>query len=90
MVRLEIFVSPNCQNCDHTVQILQRLAVEFDDDHYQWRKVDVVDEIDYAVGLGVLATPSIAINGILIFTAAPSEKSLRLVVAQHMKGNRCI
>jgi protein-disulfide isomerase len=44
------------------------------------RKINVVDELDYAVKLGVRATPSIAINGALVFTAMPSEFELRKTI----------
>jgi len=90
VIRVEVFVSSDCQRCDCTVQIVQRIAADLDDEIFKWRKVDVIEELDYAVELGVLATPSVAIDGNLIFTAAPSIKALRLAVEQHMKGNGCI
>jgi len=42
----------------------------------EWREINVLDSIDYAVELGVLSTPSIAINGELIFAHLPSSKKL--------------
>jgi protein-disulfide isomerase len=41
-----------------------------------YRELDVLDEIDYAVKIGVLKTPSIAINGKLIFSSLPKIKDL--------------
>tara|TARA_R110000782_G_scaffold20726_5_gene56066 strand:- start:548 stop:718 length:171 start_codon:yes stop_codon:yes gene_type:complete len=43
----------------------------------EWRIVQVLDEIDYAVALGVLSIPAVAIDGELVFTALPSRKQLR-------------
>lgn len=40
------------------------------------RLVNIVDELDYAVKLGVLATLGIAINSVLVFTAMPSKNAL--------------
>ncbi len=37
----------------------------------------MLEEIDYAIALGVLSTPAIAIDGILLCTGLPSEKKLR-------------
>ncbi|KRT56653.1 Thioredoxin domain, partial [endosymbiont of Ridgeia piscesae] len=44
--------------------------------------VNVLEELDYAVQIGVLATPAIAIDGELVFTALPSEKRLRQTLQQ--------
>ena len=37
----------------------------------------MVEELDYAVELGILATPAIAIDGQLRFTGLPSIRVLR-------------
>jgi protein-disulfide isomerase len=44
---------------------------------YDWREVNILQEMDYAVDLGVLSTPAIAINGELVFTSLPSSKQLQ-------------
>ncbi|EGW55240.1 hypothetical protein TevJSym_ae00970 [endosymbiont of Tevnia jerichonana (vent Tica)] len=46
--------------------------------------VNVLEELDYAVQIGVLATPAIAIDGELVFTALPSEKRLRQTLQQRI------
>lgn len=53
-------------------------------DRVEWCRVDVLERIDYAVALGVLATPAIAIDGGLVFTAAPSGKALRAAIERRM------
>ena len=87
MICIEIFVSPVCQRCAHTVQLVQRTVEGLGSDAIRWRSVDVVEELDHAVGVGVLATPSIAIDGRLVFTSPPSEKTLRHVIDQFMESN---
>ncbi|HEN47038.1 MAG TPA: thioredoxin family protein [Mizugakiibacter sp.] len=37
----------------------------------------MLDELDYAVELGVLSTPAIAIDGELVFSGLPSVRKLR-------------
>lgn len=74
---VEIFSSPNCSKCGKAKIVLQGIVKEIGKDRIDWREVNVLDEIDYAIQLGVLTTPSIAIDGVLIFTSLPSEKRLR-------------
>ncbi|NOY71188.1 MAG: glutaredoxin, partial [Gammaproteobacteria bacterium] len=45
-------------------------------------------EIDYAVAFGVLATPSIVIDGALVFTALPSRQQLRNAIQHYLAGGR--
>lgn len=42
----------------------------------EWREVDVLDDLDRAVDLGVLTLPALAIDGKLVFTALPSVEQL--------------
>jgi len=44
----------------------------------------VLDDLDYAVSLGVLATPSIVIDGVLTFTGLPSLRKLRAELEQRL------
>ena len=55
-------------------------------DKIQWREVNILEEIDYAVGLGVMTTPSIAINGKLVFAGLPSAKKLRGELEQQLQS----
>ena len=76
-MRLDLFTVTNCPRCTQAVRVLQRVSRSIGPDQLEWRVVDVLDEIDYAVSLGVLATPAIAIDGKLVFTSLPPEKKLR-------------
>jgi len=53
-----------------------------------WREIDVVAELDYAVAVGVLATPSISIGGVLIFSALPSKQQLRNAIHDYLSSRR--
>jgi len=76
-IKVEVFSSPGCSKCGKAKYVLKDIAKDIGGDRINWREVNILDEIDYAVQLGVLSTPSIAINDVLIFTSLPSEKRLR-------------
>lgn len=76
-IKVEVFSSPGCGKCGHAKEVLRRLAEEIGGGLIEWREVNVLDEMDYAVRLGVLSTPAIAIDGNLTFTGLPSVRKLR-------------
>jgi len=49
-----------------------------------WCKVNVVEEIDRAVSLGVLSTPAIVIDNSLVFTGLPSTNKLRQTILKYL------
>lgn len=79
-IKVEVFSSPGCSRCSHAKSVLQKLVEEMGADAIQWREVNILDELDYAVELGVRATPGIAIDGRLMFTAQPSREKLRAAI----------
>lgn len=85
MMKVEVFSSPGCAKCGHAKDVLKKIAEEVGGGRIEWREVSVLDEMDYAVKLGVLSTPAIAVNGELLFTALPSEKKLRRVLEQRLR-----
>lgn len=80
MLKVEVFSSPGCGKCGQAKAVLREIAEEIGGGRIEWREVSVLDEMDYAVSLGVLSTPAIAVNGRLVFTALPSAKKLRQVL----------
>lgn len=85
-IKVEVFSSPGCGKCAHAKGALKRVADEIGTGHIEWREVNVLDEMDYAVKLGVLSTPAIAIDGRLAFTALPSVKKLRETLKAQLSG----
>ena len=57
--------------------MLDSVTQDFDTDLVKWRKVNVLEELDYAVELGVLALPAMAIDGELVFRSHISAHRLR-------------
>jgi len=83
-ITVELFTASECTRCAMAEDVLRRVAESAGDNHLEWRVVDVLDEIDYAVALGVLSTPAIAIDGEVVFTSLPSEKKLRQELADRI------
>lgn len=76
-IKVEVFTSPGCSKCGQAKDVLRKLAEEIGGGRIEWREVNVLDKLDYAVNLGVLSTPAIAIDGELTFTGLPSVRKLR-------------
>lgn len=74
-MRVELIHAPGCAKC-MTDQDVLRDAAEAACASVEWREVNVLEQLDYAVELGVLSLPSIAINGQLAFAFLPSPSKL--------------
>ncbi len=85
MLKVEVFSSPGCGKCGHAKEVLKKIAEELGGGRIEWREVNVLDELDYAVRLGVLSTPAIAVDGELVFTALPSAKKLRQTLERRLQ-----
>jgi len=80
---IEVFGVAGCSNCTAVMAMVEPVVARFDT-AIELRLVDVLKEIDYAVRLGILATPAIAINGRLEFTSPPSARTFRARVAHYL------
>lgn len=87
-INVEVFSSPGCSKCSHVKSILKKIAIEVGGGLIQWRDVNVLEELDYAVELGVMSTPAIAIDGELVFSALPSIAKLRAELASRINTKR--
>lgn len=85
MLKVEVFSSPGCAKCGHAKDVLKKVAEEVGGSRIEWREVNVLDDMDYAVKLGVLSTPAIAVDGKLLFSSLPSEKKLRKLLEQRLR-----
>ena len=80
-MKIEIFSAKGCQKCEASQAELREIALDMVP-AVEWRLVNVLDELDYAVELGVLSLPSVAIDGQVVFTSLPTAKQLRAVLEQ--------
>lgn len=83
-IKVEVFASPGCSKCKHAKEVLRDLAEQLGSDKINWQEVNILDDLDRAVSLGVLTTPSIAIDGELVFSSLPSAKKLREELEQRL------
>jgi len=84
-MKVEMFYTPGCPDCVAAHARLRTTAQEAVK-NLVWRELNVLDELDYAVELGVLTLPSIAIDGKLVFTSMPTVAQLRTALIERSKG----
>lgn len=82
IVKIEIIATPGCSKCASVQGELRAVAVSLlGEGNVAWREVNVLEEIDYAVSLGVLGMPAIAVNGELKFSSLPTPAQFRALLA---------
>ena len=57
MLKVEVFSSPGCGKCAQAKTVLMGVAEALGPDRVNWREVNILEEMDYAVDLGVMASP---------------------------------
>ena len=76
-VTVELLHVPGCVRCAESREALRQTAQAVAGDELIWRDLDVIEHMDYAVSLGVLSLPAVAINGHLAFSSLPTPDQLR-------------
>jgi len=84
MVKIELIASTGCTKCKDAGKELKTVASDLVREGLVWREVNVLDEFNYAVELGVMALPAMAINGKLAFTTLPTADQLRAELAKYV------
>ena len=74
-MRVDVLVTAGCAKCQLELGGLRTAAREADP-AADWRELDILQSIDYAVELGVLKAPAIAIDGELVFPTLPTPEAL--------------
>lgn len=87
-VRLELFYSPYCPHCGKARALLKALAADWPTGSLQLRELDVVEEIERAVALGVVRTPALAIDGALLAGRVISRKALEKLLRERLGAAR--
>ncbi len=90
MIKVEVFSSPGCGKCGQAKTLLKAVAEELGADKVAWREVSILEEMDYAVDLGVMASPAIAIDGELVFASLPSAAKLRAELDRRLRQGKAI
>jgi hypothetical protein len=81
IVKIEVIAAPGCGKCASAQDELRAVAASvLGESCLAWREISVLEEIDYAVSLGVLTTPAIAVNGELKFSSLPTPDQFRALL----------
>lgn len=75
-MKIELFYTPGCQECADARDQLRTTAKEIIPGVI-WRELNALDALDYAVEVGVITLPAIAIDGKLVFSSLPTRRQLR-------------
>lgn len=86
-MKVELFYSPGCSQCAVVREDLKATA-ERTVAGIEWRELNVLEYLDYAVELGVLSLPAIAVDGELLFSSLPTPHQLRdALIRRSTTGN---
>lgn len=84
-MKIELLYTSGCPTCLRGRDALKAAAQDVDPD-LDWREFDIVKALDYAVELGVLKAPALAIDGELVFSALPTPAALAAALRQRLKA----
>ncbi len=83
-VKVELFTAGFCSRCRSARTALVRAIEDLGQERFELRLLDVVEEIDHAVEVGVRATPAIAVDGELVHPARPTVDKFRILLRDHL------
>lgn len=84
-MKIELFYTPGCEKCADAPDDLKAAAEEVIPGVI-WRELSALDKLDYAVELGVVTLPAIAIDGEVVFSSLPTCRQLRRELAKRKTG----
>ena len=58
-VLVEVLTASGCGRCQKIKALTKEVIAELNDDRVRYQEINVVDDIDYAVRLGVMSTPAL-------------------------------
>jgi len=83
-IKIDLYTANVCPRCVATKKQLSAAIEQQGKEHFELNFKDVVEHIDQAVKLGILATPAIVINNKLVFTSSPSDKKLKTLLKSYL------
>ena len=75
-MKIDVFYADGCGNCGAARQELKDAVLTAFPIGADWNELDIVENLDQAVDLGVLTVPAIAIDGALVFAKLPTAARL--------------
>jgi hypothetical protein len=86
-MKIELFYSSGCSQCASAREGLKTIA-ERTVAGIEWRELNVPEDLNYAVELGVLTLPALAVHGELLFSSLPTTHQLRdALIRRSTMGN---
>ncbi len=80
---IEVFSAPGCSKCMQTRKVLRRVVDELSEQYpVEWREVNIVEEVEYALKVGITGVPSIAVDGRVVFVDLPTPDQLRRTIEE--------
>ncbi|MBI3773981.1 MAG: thioredoxin family protein [Gammaproteobacteria bacterium] len=87
-MNIELLYAPGCTQCDAVRSELKAVAKQACADvPWVWTELNVLEHLDYAVALGVLTLPAIAIDGALVFATLPAPRALLAELSHRSQRN---
>jgi hypothetical protein len=84
-MKVEVLHASGCSRCLRDLNSL-RAAARQADPAVEWKELDILAAIDYAVELGVLKPPAVAIDGALVFASLPTPDALAAAMRERRQG----
>lgn len=84
-MKVEVLHAIGCEKCLRELDSL-RSAARQADPAVEWKEIDILAAIDYAVELGVLRSPAVAIDGALVFASLPTPDALAAAIRERRQG----
>ena len=85
-MKVEVLRAIGCAKCLGKLDGLRAVARRADP-AVEWRELDILQALDYAVELGVLKPPAVAIDGELVFPSLPTPTPKALAAAMRERLN---
>jgi len=84
-MKVEVLHASGCSKCLREIDGL-RAAARQADPAVEWKELDILAALDYAVELGVLKPPAVAIDGALVFASLPTPDALAAAMHERRQG----
>lgn len=84
-MKIELFHVPGCRQCEGAVTALRTAAHDVVP-NLSWREVNVLQELDRAVELGVFTLPALVVDDDLAFAPLPTPQELSEVLIRRSRA----
>ncbi len=82
MVKVEVFTSPMCPHCPAAKRVVEEVVSEMNG--VEVENVDVMKEPERAASYGIMAVPTIVIDGEVKFVGAPTKEALKDELSKYL------